>query len=232
MRVALYARNSKPPKGWRPAFPGEEPPGSWRQQLEELRAWAAREGHEVVLEAYDAKVSGKNPNRPGWRQVMQAARGHHVHEIAAVKLDRVMRSAGHFYDLVRELTELTVDLCFTAQGLRIGKANPMTKALIGFLALMADLERDWAFERQAAVMEVREDGRLYGPRSELPAGRPREFGPEHKHRRRRDGSMEHDRARCRACRGENGGVESPVSDTQETGGLGEPDGFPAPGGSA
>jgi DNA invertase Pin-like site-specific DNA recombinase len=90
MRVALDARNSKPPKDWKPSTPGEETPRLRRSQLAALRAWAEREGHEVVFEVHDA-ASGGNPNRPAWCRVMAAARGHHVHAIAAVKLDRVAR---------------------------------------------------------------------------------------------------------------------------------------------
>lgn len=227
MKVALYARNSKPPQGWKPTVPGEEPPGSWRQQLQQLRAWAQREGHVVVLEGYDAQVSGKDPNRPGWQSIMAAVRGHQVQAVAAVKLDRVMRSAGHFHETVQEFEKATADLFFVDQGLSLGKRNPMTKAMLGFLAIMAELERDWARERQEAVMRVGEDGRVYGPRSSKPAGRPAEFGDGHKFRIR-DGRKEHNRARCPACRGENGGREPSLLTGGETNPLGERNGFPTP----
>ena len=125
MGVALYARNSKAPQGWKPSQPGEEAPGSWRLQLQALHAWAAREGHEVALAEYDL-VTGGNPNRPGWNKVMAAARGHHIHLVAAVKLDRVMRSTLHFHQVANELLELGVDLVAVDQGVRVSNKDPMS----------------------------------------------------------------------------------------------------------
>lgn len=218
-RIALYARNSKPPKGWKPEFPGQEPPGSWKQQLEQLRAWAKKEGHDVVAECHDANVSGKDGNRPGWQKVMSLVRGHHVQLVAAVKLDRVMRSNIHFYETVREFQVAHCQLTFTEQGVTLGDKNPLTKALVGFLSLMAELERDWAFDRQAAVMTIGNDGRIYGPRSDQPAGRPTEYGPEHKFRTRGDGRVEHQKDRCAACkRGETPGPAVQEEDAIPTGG--------------
>jgi hypothetical protein len=181
----------------------------------------------VTLEKYDAQVSGKDPNRPGWQAVMSAVRGHHVQAVAAVKLDRVMRSAGHFHETVQDFEKATADLFFIDQGLSLGKRNPMTKAMLGFLAIMAELERDWARERQGAVMRVGEDGRTYGPRSEKPAGRPAEFGEGHKFRVR-DGRREHNKARCPTCRGENGGLDASGLAGAEIAPLGERFGFPTP----
>jgi hypothetical protein len=52
-------------------------------------------------------------------------------------------------------------------------------------------------------MEYR-DGKLYGPRSDHPAGRPREYSEADGHRfRTRAGHRIHDKAKCKVCgRGE------------------------------
>ncbi len=199
VRVALYARNSKPPRGWKPSRPGKEPPGSWKTQLESLRAWAARQGYVVVLEEHDV-ATGRDPNRPAWRRVMQEARGHHIHVILAVKPDRVARSVADFYAIATELTDLGVDLVFTDAGTRISKKDPLSKAGLGFLAVVAELEADLVRERTMSVMRLGKDGRTYGPRSERPSGRPREVtGKGHKYRRR-NGHPIHDRPRCPVCK--------------------------------
>ncbi len=202
-RVALYGRNSKPPRGWKPSYPGEEPPGSWRQQLDVLRAWAAREGYNVVQEEHDANVSGRDGNRPGWKRIMSSVRGRHVHIVAAIKLDRVMRSVVHYHQTADVFLERGVDLVFTETGLRISKQDAMSKYFINNLASIAELERDLAKERQDAVMSVREDGRTYGPRSEQPAGRPSVYRAADGHKMRiRNGREVHDKGKCRheACR--------------------------------
>src|SRR2546425_8586274 len=103
LKLALYARNSRPPKNWKPSVPGEEPPGSWRQQLTHLRDWSSRQGHVVVLEEHDAAESGADPHRPRWSAVMQEARGHHIDAIAVTRSDRVMRSVIHYHKLAEEL---------------------------------------------------------------------------------------------------------------------------------
>ena len=230
MRVALYARNSKPPKGWRPQVEGEEPPGSWKLQLQALRSWAKREGHDVAMEEYDV-VTGGNPNRPGWNKVLAAARGHHVHLVAAVKLDRVMRSALHFHQVANELMDLGVDLVAVDQGVRVSAKDPMSKLLRGILALFAELELDLARERSGAVLEIRDDGRTYGPRSSKPAGRPREYADGHKFRIR-NGRPVHDFARCPRCRGEKGGAGDQEELAPKSEGVVEPFGFATPGGAS
>ena len=207
MKVALYARNSKPPKGWKPSVSGEEPPGSWRTQLEALRTWAAREDHEVALEQHDM-ASGRDPHRPGWERIVAEARGHHVALVAATKLDRVMRSTQHFLQVTEEFLALGVELVFIDAGLRVSKQDAQSTFMRTVLAAAAQLERDLTKERIASVMELR-DGKLYGPRSARPAGRPREYSEVEGHRFRvRAGHRVHDRARCRMCRAKEGAAKS------------------------
>ena len=216
-RLGLYARNSKPPKGWRPSFEGEEPPSSWSVQLDQLRAWAEREGRDVVVVEYDVHASARDPNRPAWKRLMNQVRAHRVDEVAATRLDRVMRSTPHYYATAKEFLDLGVDLIFIEQGIRLSKRDPMNKFLMGSLAVAAELELDLARERTRAVMEVREDGRTYGPRSDQPAGRPREYGEGHKFRKR-GGRLIHDANRCARCRGEKEGVEAEAKTEPENGG--------------
>lgn len=228
MKVAIYQRNSKAPKGWKPSSPNEEPPGSWMGQQRRLQAWAQMNGHEVVMDEHDV-ASGSNPNRPGWRKVMQAVKGGHVQAVAIVKTDRAMRSTKHYLEAVETFLERNVHLEVLDQPMAAvrGRGDPMAVAFRTVAAAFAQLERDLADERSNDVMELGEDGRLYGPRSERPAGRPREYGPDHKFRKRGE-KLVHDAARCRACRGQTGGSVGQVSDTPETAGVAEPVGLTAP----
>lgn len=198
--AAIYGRNSKPPKGWRPAFPGEEPPGSWRLQIARARAVAVANGDEVVQEEHDV-VTGGDPNRPAWARILAAVRGNRVQRVYVTKLDRVMRGARHFLGIAEEFEAHGAQLVFLDQpGANVVKGDPSSKAFRGMLAVWAEFELDLTRERSADVMEYGEDGRLYGPRSDRPAGRPTEYGDGHKFRTTPDGSRKHVRARCPLCR--------------------------------
>lgn len=226
-RSGLYGRNSKPPKGWRPTSDGEEPPGSWSVQIAKTRAFAVACGDEVVIEEHDV-ATGSDPNRPAWARLMNAVRGHIVQRVYCTKMDRPMRDLRHFLDVAQDFERAGAELVFIdQQGASVRKGDAAGKAFRNTLAVFAEFELDLTRERSAAVFELGDDGRLYGPRSKNPAGRPVEYGPEHKFRTRADGSREHVRARCRVCRGVgNQGGQVPEGEGAENGGVGYPVGFP------
>jgi DNA invertase Pin-like site-specific DNA recombinase len=217
MKVALYARRSKPPRDWNLAeHPGEEAPGSIDAQMRRLQAWAATNSHEVVMAETDT-ASGRNPNRPGWQRVLGAVRGGHVQCVALTKTSRAMRNAKHYLETVEVFLQRGCWLEVLDQPIASvrGKDDPMAKAFRTVAAAFNELELDLIREQSLEVLEVREDGRTYGPRSERPAGRPVKYGEGHRFRVR-NGRRRHDRARCPACRmveigGDAAGVRQQVS---------------------
>lgn len=229
MKVAIYARNSKPPRGWRPKTPGEAPPGSWELQIKACREAAARAGDEVVLEAHDV-ATGSDPNRPEWQSVLAAVQGGTVRRVYCTKMDRPARSARHYLDVAEVFVARGAELIFVDQAqANVSKDDAFSKMVRGVGAVFAEFELDLARERSRAVMEVREDGRTYGPRSQRPAGAPRAYGEGHK-MRRRGGKLWHDKSRCRLCRdvAEPGGPR-PGGGRRENEGVAERDGSATPG---
>lgn len=228
-RVALYARKSKPPSDWRPAADGELPPTSVETQVARLQKHMAALGHGVVMVETDT-ASGANPNRPGWRRVLSAIDGGHVQQVWMTRPDRAMRSTKHYLEVVERCQKRGVHLEFLdqpASSVR-GKDDAMAVAFRTVQSAFNQLTLDLAREASMEVLERDpEDGKLYGPRSELPAGRPVEFGPEHKFRVR-GGSKRHDRARCTACRGQTGGVGAMLSGPPEIAGVAKPGGLATP----
>lgn len=213
MPIALYARKSK-------GQPAE-------QQLKRLRNQAIAEGCTVVLEAQDV-ATGKDPNRPGWEQVMAAVKGGHVRSVWITKTDRAMRSARHYLAVVEDVLEprgCQLRVIDQPMASVTDHKDPLAKAFRSIGAVFAQLEVDLANERSNEGHEVI-DGRWYGP-SGTPVGRPVGFGPEHKFRNR-NGRQEHDRARCRACGG-TGGQSATVLGEAQNEGVGEPNGFPTAG---
>lgn len=162
-----------------------------------------------MLEAHDV-VTGGDPNRPEWDRVMAAVRGGTVRRVYATKMDRPMRSAKHYLEVADVFIARGAELVFIDQPqANVVRDDAFSKMVRGVGAVFAEFELDIIRERTADVMTIGEDGRVYGPRSEIPAGRPREYGEGHK-MRIRDGRPVHDAARCRLCRGENGGPTPPA----------------------
>lgn len=205
MKAAIYARRSKPPKGWVPSYPGEEAPGSLDAQLKKMRQWAEDNGRTLILEASDT-ATGRNPNRPGWRRIMGAVKGRHVQEVILTRTSRAMRNVRHYLEVVEVFIERGVRMTVIEQPqASVGaQDDPMSRAFRTIAAAFNQLEVDLHREQSMEVLERREDGRLYGPRSDLPSGRPAEYGSEHKFRTR-NGSKVHDKAKCRVCREAEGG---------------------------
>ena len=210
MKVAIYARRSQ----------GQEP----EVQAQRLRRAAEAEGHEVYFVATDV-ATGRNPNRPGWKRVMEAVRGGHVRAVWVTKVDRAMRNSRHYLDVVDAFLQRGCHLRVLDQPQLsvLDKDDPMSRAFRTIGAAFAQLEVDLADERSNEGHQVI-DGRTYGP-SGKPVGRPAEFGAEHKFRVR-DGRRVHDKAKCRACKGgETGGPAASGSPAPAAQGVAEPFGF-------
>ena len=95
-RAILYARVStseQAEKGY-----------SLAQQLEALREYAVREGHEVLEEVLDPGQSGASLERPGMDRVRELVAGGGVSVIFAQDPDRISREPWH-YEYLRSLFE-------------------------------------------------------------------------------------------------------------------------------
>jgi DNA invertase Pin-like site-specific DNA recombinase len=96
-RAILYARVSTAEQarsGYSPA-----------QQIEALRAYAAREAYEVLEEVVDAGQSGASLERPGMDRVRDLIAGGGVYVVLAQDRDRFAREPAYHYLLRREFEE-------------------------------------------------------------------------------------------------------------------------------
>jgi len=215
VKVALYGRKSQ----------GEAP----EVQLRRLREAALAEGHEIVLEAQDV-ATGTNPNRPGWALVSKHVRAGWVQSVWITKTDRAMRSTLDYLVFVNEvLGPRNCKLKVLDQPMAsVNDANdPLARAFRTIGATIAELEGALAAERSNEGHYLGDDGYVYGPSGKR-VGRPFAYGPDHKFRVRNDGRREHDRAKCRVCRGETPGQVGTVAEGMQNAGVGEPNGFPTP----
>jgi site-specific DNA recombinase len=83
---------------------------SLAQQLEALRAYAAREGYEILEEIQDVGQSGASLERPGMDRVRDLVAGGGVFVVLAQDRDRFSREPAYTYPLRREFEEHDCEL--------------------------------------------------------------------------------------------------------------------------
>ena len=168
MKIALYARVSKPPKG--------QVSDQWKRdqnpevQLLPLREWCKANRHTIV-EEYVERVSGKDRKRPQLLRLMRdVEKG--LRDIDAVvvwKLDRFGRSNRDLHNLVAELQAAEVNFVSTQENFDL--ATPVGKLMFGMLALMAEFERNIIAERtKAGLAYAKSQGRLPGRKIDAKQG--------------------------------------------------------------
>lgn len=126
MKAALYARCSTKKQ-------------DLESQLEALRRWAAEQGHEAA-EYVDLAVSGRKDVRKGIQALLEAARRHELALVGVLELSRIGRSIGFIHRTIEELSGLGVRVVLTKNNTTLDYTTLEGRALIGGLALAADIE--------------------------------------------------------------------------------------------
>lgn len=160
MKVALYARVSKPARGEMSEVQKRDQ--NPEVQLRELREWCQKNGHTIAIEYVD-RLTGKHANRPQLKRLMREATTG-LYDIDAVlvwKLDRFGRSVQDLHNLVAELQDAKV--AFISQRDGFDLTTTIGRAMFGMLAVFAEFERNVIAERTKAGMALaRSEGRLPG----------------------------------------------------------------------
>jgi site-specific DNA recombinase len=117
---------------------------SLAQQIEALRAYAAREGYEVLEEVVDAGESGATLERPGLDRVRDLVAAGGVSVVLAQDRDRFSREPAYLYLLREELAEHSCTL--KALNDR-GDGSPEGQLTDGILDQLAKFERAKTAER-------------------------------------------------------------------------------------
>lgn len=148
MKVALYCRVSTEDKQ------------ETGVQLRILDLMAKDRGYEVVS-IYEDHASGRDPNRPQFKEMMAAARKHKFDAIMAVRIDRIMRSVAHLNYVLQELKEYNVKLVFSDMDLDL--SNPNNKLIFDIIGSIAEWERQLLSTRtKEGLAYAREKGKVLG----------------------------------------------------------------------
>ena len=156
MRAALYLRVSTAEQ-------------TTDNQERELRAAAARMGHEVVQIYQDNGISGSKgrDKRPAFDQLHNDATRRKFDVVMAWSVDRLGRSLQDLVAFLEHLRSTKVELFLHQQGL--DTATPAGRAMFGMLSVFSEFERSIIQERVRAGMARAKER---GTESGKPIGRP------------------------------------------------------------
>jgi DNA invertase Pin-like site-specific DNA recombinase len=156
MRAALYLRVSTTDQ-------------TTANQERELRAVAARMGHEIVEVYQDHGISGAKgrDKRPAFDKLHRDAARRQFDVVMAWSVDRLGRSLQDLISVMMELRSLRIDLYLHKQGL--DTTTPAGKMMYQVMGAFAEFERELIAERVRAGMAR---AKAHGTKSGKAIGRP------------------------------------------------------------
>lgn len=103
----------------------------------------------------DEGLSGKNENRPGYKELLQLALSKKIDTIVVYRLDRLSRNATVAIKTLLELDEYGVGFISVTQPvLNLGHANPFRRTMLAAFAEIAEIERDTIVARVRSGLEA------------------------------------------------------------------------------
>ena len=131
--------------------------------MRDLRAFAVRAGYDVVG-IWKETGTGRKTDLPERKNVMALAQDRRIDAIVVTELTRWGRST---IDLIQSLQELQAwGVSLKAQtGLQFDLSTPQGKVIAGFMALLAEFERDVLSERiRSGIAAAKAKGKQIGRR--------------------------------------------------------------------
>lgn len=122
-------------------------------QLPRLRRLAEARGLTVYRE-YQDEASGKDANRPAWKDLMADAQDGKFGTVMAVKLDRIMRSVVNLNNVLGQLEVYNVRLVTEDMG-EIDPKKPNSKLIMQVIGAIAEWERETISQRTKDALEAK-----------------------------------------------------------------------------
>ena len=124
------------------------------EQIERLTKYCEAMGWEVYKAYTDPGYSGADTNRPGLQAMLKDIRRGKIHKVVVYKLDRLSRSQKDTLELIEdEFLKNGVD--FVSMSENFDTSTPFGRAIVGILAVFAQLEREQIKERMTMGKEAR-----------------------------------------------------------------------------
>ena len=146
IRVGLYPRVSTQEQALEGYSIGE--------QIERLEKYCDAMGWQVYRTYTDAGHSGANTDRPGLKAMIKDVEAGNLDKIVVYKLDRLSRSQKDTLYLIEDVF-LKNNCDFVSMSENFDTSTSFGRAIIGILAVFAQLEREQIRERMSLGMEGR-----------------------------------------------------------------------------
>lgn len=146
MRVALYPRVSTMEQATEGYSIGE--------QVERMTKFCEAKGWEIYKTYTDAGYSGANLDRPGLQEMIKDSEKGKFDMVLVYKLDRLSRSQKDVLYLVEDVFD-EHGVFFSSMTENFDTSTPFGKAILGILAVFAQLEREQIKERMSMGKNAR-----------------------------------------------------------------------------
>lgn len=154
MMIALYTRVSSQEQ----LINGHSLP----EQADRLQNYCKAMGWKHTKLYTDGGFSGANTNRPAIQQLIKDVKAHKVERVVVYKLDRLSRSQRDTLSLIEDVF-LANGCEFVSMSENFDTGTPLGRAMIGILAVFAQLEREQIKERMIMGKEARaKQGKYHG----------------------------------------------------------------------
>lgn len=124
------------------------------EQVSRLNAYCKSMGWSIYETYVDAGFTGANMDRPSLRRMLNAVSHDQIKKVVVYKLDRLSRSQLDTLKIIEELL-LPKGCDFVSMSENFDTGTPFGKAMIGILAVFAQLEREQIKERMSMGMLAR-----------------------------------------------------------------------------
>lgn len=132
------------------------------EQIERLQKYCEAMGWEIVDTFIDPGYSGGDTERPGLKAMIRAVEDNDIDKVVVYKLDRLSRSQKDTLFLIEDVF-LKNNTDFVSMNENFDTSTPFGRAMIGILAVFAQLEREQIKERMTMGKEARaKEGKWHG----------------------------------------------------------------------
>ena len=155
-RIAVYVRVSTQEQAKEGYSIGE--------QTDRLKKYADAHGWLVIKVYTDAGHSGSNQQRPALQDMIADVKAGKIDKVLVYKLDRLSRSQKDTLELIEDVF-LKNNCDFESMTEKFDTSTSFGRAMVGILAVFAQLEREQIRERMSMGMEARiKEGKWKGGR--------------------------------------------------------------------